>query len=132
MRVTDAPVAVTVCAVAAGVMWSRQLGPAHCVRSIKSTGPAGTVIERTEGGLGMVLDLSVEDGALVFTSRGFFLAVGSWRVPIPTFLTPGRCRVEHRAVDDIRFRFTLTMVHPLWGATFRQTGVFTDHQEVLP
>jgi hypothetical protein len=66
---------------------------------------------------------------MVFTSRGFFLAVGRWRVPIPALLTPGRCRVEHRAIDAARFRFTLSMVHPLWGTTFRQTGVFTDSLE---
>ncbi len=99
------------------------------MRSVKSAGPGGTVLERTDGGLGMVLDVTVEgaagDAALVFTSRSFFLAVGRWRVPIPASLTPGCCRVEHRAVDAERFRFTLTMTHPLWGTTFRQSGLFT-------
>ena len=131
-QATQAPVTVTVQPTAAGVVWSRQLGPAHAIRSIKSAGPGGTVLERTDGGLGMVLVLSVEDGALVFTSRSFFLAVGPWRVPIPALLTPGRCRVAHQALDDTRFRFTLTMVHPLWGTTFRQTGVFTDSTDTLP
>ena len=130
IQATHAPVTVTVRPTAAGVVWSRQLGPAHCVRSVKSAGPGGSVLERTDGGLGMVLALSVEDGALVFTSRSFFFAAGSWRLPIPALLTPGRCRVEHQALDDTRFRFTLTMVHPLWGTTFRQTGVFTDSPEV--
>ncbi len=128
-RATGAPVTVDVRAAGDGVAWSRQLGASQRVRSVKSAGPGGTVLERTDGGLGMVLDVSVEDGALVFTSRSFFLAVGRWRVPIPATLTPGRCRVEHRAVDDARFRFTLTMVHPLWGTTFRQTGIFTESQE---
>ncbi len=129
LRTTGAPVSVDVRAAGGGVAWTRQLGPGRCVRSVKSAGPGGTVLERTDGGLGMVLDVSVETGALVFTSRSFFLAVGRWRVPVPAALTPGRCRVEHRAVDDARFRFTLTMVHPLWGTTFRQTGVFTDAPE---
>lgn len=132
LRATNAPVTVDVRATAGGVAWSRKLGPAQTVRSIKSAGPDGTVLERTDGGLGMVLEVSVDDGALIFTSRSFFLAVGSWRVPIPGLLTPGRCRVEHRAIDDTRFRFTLTMVHPLWGMTFHQTGVFTDAQENPP
>jgi hypothetical protein len=131
MSVNDAPVTVDVRPTGDGVMWSRHLGPGRLVRSIKSLGAAGTLLERTDGGLGMVLDVSVEDGALVFTSRSFFFAAGRWRVPVPTVLTPGRCRVEHRAVDDTRFRFTLTMVHPLWGTTFRQTGVFTDPLEIL-
>lgn len=130
-QATGAPVTVHVRPAGDGVAWSRQLGAAQRVRSVKSAGPGGTVLERTDGGLGMVLDVSVADGALVFTSRRFFFTAGPWRVPIPAVLTPGRCRVEHRAVDDARFRFTLTMTHPLWGMTFRQTGVFTDIQESL-
>ena len=131
LRATDAPVTVDVRTTAEGISWSRRLGPAGFVRSVKSVGPAGTVIERVDGGLGMVLDVTVEDAALVFTSRSFFLAVGRWRLPIPGWLTPGRCRVEHRAVDAKRFRFTLTMTHALWGTTFRQAGVFST-QESLP
>ena len=131
-RAAGAPVTVDVRAAGDGVAWSRQLGATQRVRSVKSAGPGGTVLERTDGGLGMVLDVSVADGALVFTSRRFFFAAGPWRVPIPAVLTPGRCRVEHRAVDDARFRFTLTMVHPLWGMTFRQTGLFTETPESLP
>ena len=128
-RAINAPVTVEVYTEGPGVAWSRKLGPSHLVRSVKSPGPGGTVLERTDGGLGMVLDVLVQDGALVFASRSFFLAVGRWRVPVPSLLTPGRCRVEHRAVDDTRFRFTLTMTHKLWGTTFRQTGVFADGQE---
>ena len=43
--------------------------------------------------------------------------------------TPGTCRVSHRDLGDGRFRFTLSMVHPLWGRTFHQTGVFADATE---
>ena len=122
---TGAAVTVSVCADGDGIAWERRLGH-QVVRSVKSAGPGGTVLERTRGGLGMVLDVTAEDGALVFTSRSFFLSVGRWRLPVPAALTPGRCRVAHRAIDDTRFRFTLTMTHPFWGTTFRQDGVFTD------
>jgi hypothetical protein len=131
MQATDLPVTVDVRPVGSAVVWTRTLGTGQVVSSVKLAGPGGTVIERTQGGLGMVLDLSVEDGALVFASRSFFLAVGRWRVPIPALLTPGRCRVEHRGIDAARFRFTLSMVHPLWGTTFRQTGVFADSAEAV-
>lgn len=131
-RETGVPVAVSVRAArdgeGDGIVWERRMGH-QVVRSVKSAGPGGTVLERTRGGLGMVLDVGVEDGALVFTSRSFFLSVGRWRVPVPALLTPGQCRVAHQAIDATRFRFTLTMTHPLWGTTFVQDGVFTDHSE---
>ena len=127
----DLPVMVDVRCEGEGVVWSRRLGRSGVVRSVKSAGHAGTVLERTDGGLGMVLDVTVEGPALVFTSRSFFLSLWRWRMPIPAWLTPGRCRVEHRAVDDERFQFTLTVTHPLWGTTFRQAGLFTT-VEPLP
>jgi hypothetical protein len=120
------PTIVDVRASAGGVIWERHFGPDDRVLSVKSLNRRGDLIERTAGGLGMVLALSVEDGALLFTSRCFFLAIGRWSLPVPALLTPGVCRVEHRAVDERRFRFTMTMTHRLWGVTFRQSGIFTD------
>ncbi len=126
------PTTVRVSPQQGGMLWERAFGADHVIRSLKLPGPNGQLLERTEGGLGMVLGVSVQDGALVFTSRRFFLALGRWRIPIPALLTPGRCRVEHRAIGEACFRFTLTMTHPLWGVTFRQTGLFTDSLEDLP
>ena len=131
-RATDAEVVVDVRAEAEGVVWERKFSPRQSVRSVKLPGSDGTVLERTDGGLGMVLDVSVQDGGLVFTSRSFFLSLWRWRLPLPGLLTPGRCRVEHRAIGETRFRFTLTMTHPLWGTTFRQSGIFTDTPECAP
>ena len=120
---------------AGGVVWERVLGAngsadGQQVRSTKRLGPGGGLEECTAGGLSMHLDVSVEDGALVFTSRGYFLLIGSLRLPVPAWLTPGTCRVEHRDVGPGQFRFTLDMRHPLWGHTFHQTGVFNDPHRV--
>jgi hypothetical protein len=116
-----------------GVIWERHLGGSHdgrqIVRSTKRLGPDGQLDECTDGGLSMRLDVRVEDGALVFYSRRYFLLLGHCRLPVPALLTPGTCRVEHRDEGPGRFRFTLDMVHPLWGRTFHQTGVFQDPQE---
>lgn len=117
-----------------GVIWERLLGDAHAcdsqlVRSTKQLSPSGQLEECTDGGLSMSLDLREEEGALVFYSRRYFLLIGRWRLPIPALLTPGTCRVEHRDEGPGRFRFTLDMVHPLWGHTFHQTGIFNDPQE---
>jgi hypothetical protein len=117
-----------------GVVWERRLRVAgavapRIVRSTKLAGPAGTLVERTDGGLAMELAVFEERGALVFESRAFFLALGAWRLVIPRWLTPGVCRVEHHDLGAGRFRFTLSMVHPRWGRTFHQTGIFHDPQE---
>ncbi|HSI60543.1 MAG TPA: DUF4166 domain-containing protein [Ideonella sp.] len=117
-----------------GVVWERRFAgaagaAARVVRSTKLRGPGATVIERTDGGLAMLLDVYEEQGALVFRSRCFFWSLGRWRLPIPGWLTPGVCRVEHRDAGNGRFRFTLEMVHPLWGRSFHQTGLFTDPEE---
>lgn len=117
-----------------GVLWARQLGAVggaggQTVRSTKRLGPGGQLEECTDGGLSMALSLCVEQGALVFYSHRYFWQLGRWRLPVPRLLSPGVCRVEHRDEGPGRFRFTLDMVHPLWGHTFHQTGVFADPLE---
>lgn len=119
-----------------GVVWERRLhaAPAAGVRIVRSTkerGREGGLVERTDGGLAMDLEVFEEDGALVFRSRRYFLVAGRLRLPIPTWMTPGTCRVEHRDLGAGQFRFTLSMVHPWWGRTFEQTGVFADAHEEL-
>ncbi len=114
-----------------GVVWARQFSrcsgsAARVVRSTKQCGPDGGLEEHTAGGLAMRLAVFEQAGALVFESRGYFMAIGRWRLPVPAWLTPGTCRVEHRNLGAGRFVFALTMTHPHWGETFRQTGIFQD------
>lgn len=112
-----------------GVVWERRLhsnGRETLVRSTKLAGGARRVVERTDGGLSMELDVFEAGGALVFRSRRYFLALGAWRLPLPMAVMPGVCRVEHHDLGGGRFRFLLSMVHPWWGTTFVQDGVFHD------
>ena len=126
-----------------GVVWERclQLGPTSAgggrggrvcrVRSTKEIGPDGRLMERTDGGLSMSLEVFEDRGRLVFTSRRYWLVLARgqgrcWRIPVPALLSPGRCRVEHADLGDGQFRYSLSMVHPIWGETFHQTGVFSD------
>jgi hypothetical protein len=122
-----------------GVVWERgfhrnaMLGAGHVrtVRSTKQLDTDGRLFERTDGGLSMALDVFEERGSLVFQSRGFSLVWGGLRLPVPALLTPGTCRVMHTDLGGGFFRFTLSMVHPLWGRTFHQSGVFADpHTEL--
>ena len=114
-----------------GMVWERSFDTAvgripHVVRSTKQIGKGGGLLERTDGGLSMALDVFEESGALVFESRRFALMLGRLRLPVPALLTPGTCRVTHTDVGEGLFRFDLDMVHPLWGHTFHQSGVFAD------
>jgi Domain of unknown function (DUF4166) len=125
-RCDNLPTRVEVCSDGrGGVVWTRWLGD-KALRSTKSANPEGGLWERTEGGLTMALDVFEEDGALVFQSRRYEWQRAGLRLRLPTWLSPGRCRVEHRDLGQGRFRFSLEMNHPLWGCTFKQTGVFTD------
>lgn len=134
-RVRDLPTLVDVHADArGGVVWTRLFGgvggaaAGQRVRSTKELDADGGLLERTDGGLAMALDVFEEDGALVFESRRFWLMRGRWRMPVPLWLSPGRCRVAHADLGDGTFRFTLSMTHPWFGETFRQDGVFVDPQ----
>ena len=114
-----------------GMVWERRFHTAcgaspHVVRSTKELGADGGLVERTDGGLSMALAVFEDDGALVFESRRFALILGRLRLPVPALLTPGTCRVTHTDLGDGLFRFDLDMVHPLWGHTFHQSGVFAD------
>jgi hypothetical protein len=115
-----------------GVVWERRFQRdgggrgLRVVRSTKEIGADGRLTERTDGGLGMSLDVFEEDGSLIFRSRHFQLVLGRLRMTVPALLTPGVCRVTHTDLGQGLFRFTLSMVHPLWGETFHQSGVFAD------
>ena len=114
-----------------GMVWERSFhttgaGTPHVVRSTKQLGADGGLLERTDGGLSMALDVFEERGALVFESRRFTLLLGRLCLPVPALVTPGTCRVTHTDLGDGLFRFDLDMTHPLWGHTFHQSGVFAD------
>jgi hypothetical protein len=108
-----------------GMVWERHFRT-QVVRSTKQLDADGGLLERTDGGLSMGLRVLEQDGALVFESHRFLLLLGRLRVRVPALLTPGTCRVAHTDLGDGLFRFDLDMVHPLWGCTFHQSGVFAD------
>ena len=131
-RAMNCPMTVAVSRDAAGgVVWDRKAQmsaqlPVNRIISTKRMGRDGHLLECVRGGLGMELDVYEDAGALVFASRRYFLNLGPVRLPIPHLLSPGRCAVRHSDEGPHRFRFTLSMRHPIWGTTFHQTGVFTD------
>ena len=122
------PAAVQVHPDGGGMRWDRLLHTGarpERVSSVKEHGPNG-LQERTSAGLVMELDVFERAGTLVFRSRRYLMQVGPWRIPVPALLTPGMCEVTHEDAGPGRFRFTLTAIHPVWGTTFRQDGMFAD------
>ncbi len=99
------------------------------VTSRKIADSSGRLMEVVRGGLGMTLEVTVEDHALHFRSTGYFLELADLRLPIPGLITPGRAHVVHQDLGEHRFRFTLEFHHPWLGETFFQTGVFRDPLE---
>ena len=84
------------------------------------------LVEMVGAGFGMTLEVFEEAGALHFVSRRYFWQLGRLRLGIPLLLTPGATEVVHRDLGGGRFRFTMTIDHPLLGRTFFQDGIFSS------
>lgn len=116
-----------------GMSWTREyrgpFGLAFQVRSIKRPSEDGRLLECCAGGWTMLLDVSADQGSLVFRSRQFFWRLGPVSVPLPLPMTPGVAEVRHTDLGQGRFRFTLSFDHPWFGTTVFQDGVFHDPKE---
>lgn len=131
-RETGVPMVVTVTedAASGGQIWTRicarSSGFPQVIHSAKRfAGPTG--LEEYVGyGVSMALRISVEQEALVFRSAGYSLQLGWWRLPLPSWLTPGALSVIHSDLGGGKFRFTLDIVHPRFGALIRQSAVFME------
>ena len=111
-----------------GVTWERTYRFPHrppvTVASTKCHEPGEGFLEVTAGGLGMWLELYEAEGLLCFRSRRYFIECLGRRRALPDWLTPGETLVTHGDEPDGRFRFTMTIRHPIFGETFFQDGVF--------
>lgn len=83
------------------------------------------IIEYVKYGLGMRMRMSVDDGALVFTSAGYVWDIGLARIPIPAWAILGDAKITERAISDKEFYIDFNMVHPLFGHTFSYSGNFS-------
>ncbi|NOJ49230.1 DUF4166 domain-containing protein [Bradyrhizobium archetypum] len=127
---TGVPMVVTVTEARGGQIWTRICarsdGFPQVIHSAKRfAGPTG--LEEYVGyGVSMALRISVEHEALVFRSVGYSLQIGSLRLPLPPWLTPGDLTVTHSDQGGGAFRFTLEIVHPRFGKLIRQSAVFME------
>jgi len=115
---------------AGGQVWTRTYTrrgrSPQTINSVKRfRGPTG--LEESLGyGLTMSLRAEVADGALRFVSTGYGLEILGWRLPVPDWLSPGRCTIVHRAHGDRWFSFTLELTHPRFGRLVRQVAIFEE------
>ena len=111
-----------------GVSWHRTYyfipDKEFTVRSTKSHGDEHDLIEHIGHGFSMRLKLSERSGNLVFTSTHYEFALAGFRIRIPALLTPGVTTVTHEQISGDRFRFILSVDHPLLGNTIFQDGEF--------
>ncbi len=100
------------------------------LESVKQLGVDGNLLECVRsgklGGISMGLNVFEKNGALYFASHTYFLRLGKFHLPIPTWITPGKTLVTHIDEGGGKFRFRLTMTHPLFGRTVHQEGIFLD------
>jgi len=82
------------------------------------------IIEYVRYGLGIRMSMSVDDGALVFNSKGYVWNIAGIRIPIPAWLIMGEGKIIEKAIAADKFYINFEMIHPLFGKTFAYSGEF--------
>lgn len=83
------------------------------------------LIEYVGFGFGIRLQLSVEDGRLVYRSVGHLCKTPWFTIPIPDVLFLGHAVIIETALSDTEFELDFTIRHPLWGETYYYGGIFS-------
>jgi len=131
-RGQDVPVTITLRKEPAdgAILWQRDYhypGRAPIrVRSVKRGTGADGLLECVGAGFAMCLDVSEAGGALHFRCDRYVWRLGRWSVRLPALLSPGVAHVVHEDLGEGRFRFAMTIRHPLLGRLFFQEGVFRE------
>lgn len=92
--------------------------------SYMAEGPAGEVLEYVGAGLGMELALDIRQQNLHFVSQGYFWQLGSKRIRLPDWLSPGKTFLCHANDAPNQFNIRIEIQHPWFGLMFRQVGIF--------
>lgn len=131
-RDTGVPTVVTITedVPTGGQIWSRlfarRAGFPQVIHSAKRfSGPTG--LEEVVGlNIGMALRVGVNARGITFSSAGYFWQIRGRRVPVPRWLTPGDLVVTHEDGGGGTFRFTLRLVHPLFGELVDQVATYRE------
>jgi len=106
--------------------YTRPSGSMQTITSEKRfQGPTG-LEEYVGAGIGMTLNVSEQDGALIFHSDRYFFEAGTMRFWLPRVLAPGQMMIIHRDEGDGQFCFELKLEHRFFGFLFHQIAHFAD------
>lgn len=116
-----------------GTVWERAYHfpgrPTRTVRSAKRLASDGLLLECLGFGLHMKLKVCEVHGELHFLSTGYFWRALGLCLPLPRRWFPGETRVVHQDLGGGRFRFLLSIRHPLFGEMVYQDGVFHEQED---
>lgn len=82
------------------------------------------IIEFVKYGLGLRLLITVENGALIFKSKGYIWNIGNLSLHIPNWMILGDAQITEKAISDTEFFIDFDIQHPLFGKTFSYSGIF--------
>lgn len=113
-----------------GQSWTRTYARAgrfpQVIHSAKCFAGSTGLEERVGCGIGMSLAVSEENGALVFRSVRYFVAIGGFRLRIPRLMEPGAMEVGHKDEGNGAFVFTLELRSRRFGVLIHQAARFRD------
>lgn len=132
---TAAVVTVTEDKASNGQFWTRtytrKAGFPQVIHSSKRFSGKTGLEEYIGFGISMDLKVSAQDDAIVFSSAGFNIAIGNWKLKFPRFLEPGNVTVSHADQGEGYFAFILEVSHSIFGKMIHQRGIFCEHETVV-
>lgn len=135
MSSVDQPAVVTVTEDIAGEgqFWIRQYGREagfpQVVHSSKRFAGSTGLEEYIGFGVGMALNVCVENDGLLFKSEHYFVQVFGRRIRIPRLFSPGALVIGHHDQGGGQFQFSLDLTHGLFGQLIYQNAIFQDAKE---
>jgi len=82
------------------------------------------LIETVRFGFGLRLNVSVDNGVLVYRSNGHIWQYGKLRLTFPDWLLLGAATIIETPISDQQFRLDFSIRHPLWGNSYWYHGIF--------
>lgn len=82
------------------------------------------IIEYVRYGMGIRMTMSVDEGALIFKSKGYVWKIGGFKISIPTWLILGDAEIIEKAISEDKFYIDFNMIHPLFGRMFSYSGTY--------